>query len=159
MRGVLPVLIVFLGLSAREYVDRNVPGGLAHADAAAVVALFQESADVGLERAFRSHSERHRSRSVRHRRSRRIRHVDQHRQRETIRTRIRVGDERVTIYRRQKAAQRRELARERARMRCNNQLDRYSESDQPVEVTFVVPAEREDMFDAQRKRRGIRRNR
>ena len=108
MRGVLPVLIVILGLSAREYVDRHVPGGLAYADAAAIVALFQESADLGFERAFRNHSDRHRSQSVRHRRSRRYHHLDNHRDGQTIRTRIRLGDERVTIYRRQKATFRRD---------------------------------------------------
>ena len=44
MLKIFPVFVVVLALGAREYIDLNVPGGLAYADREAVVTLAEETA-------------------------------------------------------------------------------------------------------------------
>lgn len=138
MRVVFPVFLVVLGLSAREYVDLNVPGGLAYADRTAIVSLAQESAIAGLDWAFPSWRSNHSSRSV---------HRHKHQQvRQTKHAQL------GPIYRI-------ETRGTTTRLRVFGQRDRSADPDRPVEIRFVVPVERKAQSALRRGGRGERRRR
>jgi hypothetical protein len=115
MRGLIPVLILILGLSAREYADRHIPGGLEHADLHAIVQLVQETAETGVETVLPSRAAQHERRTVYRVQRRHRRHVNRARSRETVRTRVRIRDGKAS----------------------------YQRVEQPLEIVFVVPAENE----------------
>ncbi len=115
MRGLIPVLILVLGLSAREYADRHMPGGLAHADLNAVVQLVQQTAKAGVEKVLPSRAEQRERRTVYRVQRHHRRHVDRTRLREAVRTRVRIRDGKTSFQR----------------------------VEQPLEIVFVVPAEDE----------------
>lgn len=48
MKAVFPIIIVILGLSARDYADARLPGGLEHADGSAIVRLAIDDAMAGI---------------------------------------------------------------------------------------------------------------
>ena len=76
MRAVLPVFLVVLGLSAREYIDLNVPGGLAYADQTAIVSLARETAIAGIEWANPNWRNHRHSRSVHQRKRQHARQTE-----------------------------------------------------------------------------------
>lgn len=123
MRGLIPVLILTLGLSAREYADRHIPGGLANVDLRAIVQLVQETAETGVEAVLPNGAE-HERRTVYRVQRRHRRHVDRARLREAVRTRVRIRDG-GGYYRR---------------------------VEQPLEIVFVVPAENEKASQKRRHR-------
>ena len=148
MLKIFPVFIVMLALGAREYVDLNVPGGLAYADRAAVENLAQETVITWyegappevqriLQKTFSNGNSRHRRRSAHvHRHSQQL---DRSSRTATIRTRIRIGEEQVSNLQRELQARRRLNGRENSKLRGFSQRDRKFDLDQPVEITFVVP--------------------
>ena len=138
MRAVFPVFLVVLGLSAREYVDLNVRGGLAYADRTAIVSLAQETAIAGLDWAFPSWRSHHSSRSMHRHERQRVRQT-KHAQ---------LGP----IYRI-------EMRGTTRRLRGFGQRDRSAEPDRPVEITFVVPVERKAEAALRRGGRGEHRRR
>ena len=155
MRGVFPVFIVILALSTREYVDRNVPGGLAYADREAVVDLAQETAIVVLEWAnpnWRGH--RNSWSEHRHQHSQQQNHVEHG---EIFQTKLQIGEEQVSFYRVEQPYRRRAVDSQPRRLRGFGQRDRSPETDQPVEITFVVPVEKTAASATRRRGRGERR--
>ena len=168
MLKIFPVFIVVLALGAREYVDLRVPGGLAYADRAAVVDLARETAIAWYEgapprvqrvlrRMFSNMDARDGRRSARrHRHSERLVPSSHS---ATIHTRIRIGEEQVSIFRREQPARRREIGRDGGKLRGFGQRDRSSELDQPLEITFVAPVEKASESARRPHRRDSRRRR
>jgi hypothetical protein len=154
MRAVLPVFLVVLGLSAREYIDLNVPGGLAYADQTAIVSLARETASAGIEWANPSWRNHRHSRSVRQRKRQHARQTE-HAQLGPI-YRIEM---RGTTYRREQSARRRMSDGAERGLRGFGQRDRSAEPDRPVEITFVVPVERKAEAALRRGGRGEHRRR
>jgi hypothetical protein len=134
MRGVFPIVIVVLGLCARQYVDRHLPGGLAEAELPAVVQLARETAVSYLERSPRGRQifretlpNRHNSRSLHLRR--RSQHQRNSPSNHMVRTRIRLGGEQI----------------------------RFRSSEQPISVRFVLPVDKPSESASHRSGRGTRR--
>ncbi len=154
MRAVFPVFLVVLGLSAREYIDLNVPGGLAYADQTAIVSLARETAIAGIEWANPSWRNHRHSRSV-HQRKRQHARQTEHAQLGQI---YRI-ETRGTKHRREQPVRRRLGDTAERRLRGFGQRDRSAAADQPVEITFVVPMERMIESPARRGGRGSSRRR
>ena len=152
MRAVLPVFLVVLGLSAREYIDLNVPGGLAYADQTAIVSLARETAIAGIEWANPSWRNHRHSTSVHQRRRQHARQTE-HAQLGPIYP-IKI---RGTMHRREQPVRRRLGATAERRLRGFGQRDRSADTDRPATVTFVVPVERQTESASQRGRKRERR--
>jgi hypothetical protein len=167
MRAVIPIALVFAGLAANDFAYSRLPGGWASADLAEIAFLAQEGAVAGLNHAFpewRNSSDsrvihRHRQRHRRsHRQVHRHRYREQSTQTRIIRNGIRVGSERVTVYPGEQTIRLRIDEVERARLRGFGQRGHESETENPVEITFVVP-EKSAGSASGTTRRGSSRNR
>lgn len=145
MRAVFPVFLVVLGLSAREFVDLNVPGGLAYADRTAVVSLARETAIAGIEWANPSWQNHRHARSV-HQRKRQHARQTEHAQLGPI-YRIEM---RGTVRRREQPVRRRLGDTAERRLRGFGQRERSADTDRPATFTVVVPVERQTESASQR---------
>lgn len=168
MRAVVPIVLVFAGLAATNFAHSRLPGGLANASPAEIAFLAREGVVAGLDHAFpewRTSSDSrviHRQRQ-RHRRRHRQVHRHQYREQSTqtriIRNGIRIGSERVSVYRGEQPKRLRIGEEVRARLRGFGQMDHTSKLESPIEITFMVPAEQGAEPANRTGRRGSRRNR
>ncbi len=121
MLKIFPVFVVVLALGAREYVDLNVPGGLAYADHEAVVHLAEETA-ISWYREAPPQVQRV------------LRRVFSDKD---------AWDGRRSARRLRQSAQLDHSSRSgNRRHRGFQRRDRAPQMNQPVEITFVVPAEK-----------------
>ncbi len=167
MRAVFPVFLVIIGLGVSEFAESRLPSGLANADRHDLVYLARAGVITAFDHAppqmqrflqgvFSNGRVQRDSRSVhgrRHRHSQRRVHSSHG---ETIRTRLRLGDERVSFYRREQPVGRRDGDQRNGRLRTFGQRDHGSNSDQLVEILFVVPAEKMNESETGRRGRGSR---
>ena len=84
MRGLIPIFILILGLTAREYADRHIPCGLEHADLDDLIRLVQATASTGVEKVLQHAESQRETRTVYRVQRRHRRHVDRARVREVV---------------------------------------------------------------------------
>jgi hypothetical protein len=161
MRAVVPIVLVIAGLVTSDFAYSRLPGGLANASPGEIAFLAQEGAVAGLDHAFPEwrnssesrviHRQRQRNRR-RHRQVHRHQYKEQSTQTRIIRNGIRVGSERVSIYRGERPKRLRIGEEEQAGLRGFGQMDHTSELESPIEITFVVPAEKRKDSGSHRRR-------
>ena len=86
-------------------------------------------------------------------------YIEQRTQTRIVRNGVRVGSEGVTVYPGEQTIRLRVGEAERARLRGFEQMEQGIEMESPVEITFVVPAEKSTESASSTTRRGSRRNR
>ncbi len=161
MRAAFPVFLMIIGIGASNFAFRRLPGGLANADRYDIVYLAQSAAiscydhapsqvQHFLQNVFSNSGAGREMRSMHRRRHRHFQRYVHSSHGETIQTRIRIGDEQVSVYHRERPARRRD------RDQGNRRL-RGSEPDLSVEILFVAPAEKLNDSEAQRRGRRARR--
>lgn len=150
MRAIVPVLIVILGLGAREHANRQLLGGLEHADRTAITQLVREHVSEllneispRLTKTLRdvSGGTAHDRRPA-HRRSGHNSHsLNQPSSQVVIRVHPGVIRREVSLYHREQTTRRRPIGRSSGRLRGFGQTDAGFEPGGSVEVTFVLPVE------------------
>jgi hypothetical protein len=152
MRAIVPALMVILGLGAREYVNHHVPGGLARADRAAILLLVQQRLSDCVEEASsqicRSLQEMLRNGNMQHHR-RSVRRHDHHDSdnlhglsyRIEFRVNPAVVGRQLTFYGRERPAPQRLDDHLTVNLGTFGHSDASLETDNPVEVRFILPTE------------------